>query len=82
MGTKGGILLLLDAHLVDLTDITTTMYCLSTMVQIRASDVSFKIATVYGPTLASLKDAFFAELVSQKPMAGVSWLVMGDLVIF
>jgi hypothetical protein len=39
---------------------------------------NFKITTVYGPTASNRKDDFFAELVAQKPPAGVSWLVLGD----
>uniref|UniRef100_A0A453JJ25 Uncharacterized protein n=1 Tax=Aegilops tauschii subsp. strangulata TaxID=200361 RepID=A0A453JJ25_AEGTS len=48
------------------------------MVRIRASDSSFKITSVYGPTDSASKDAFFAELLSQKPPPGVAWLATGD----
>ena len=56
----------------ELSNITVTTFCLSAMIRVRDSGVSFKLTTVYGPTDHSLKDVFFAELVAQKPPAG--WL--------
>uniref|UniRef100_A0A453DFS4 Endonuclease/exonuclease/phosphatase domain-containing protein n=1 Tax=Aegilops tauschii subsp. strangulata TaxID=200361 RepID=A0A453DFS4_AEGTS len=77
-GTRGGILLLWDDLLLEMSNITFTTYCLSAMVRVRDSGVRFKITTVYGPTDPSLKDAFFAELISQKPPVGVAWIASGD----
>uniref|UniRef100_A0A453MWN5 Endonuclease/exonuclease/phosphatase domain-containing protein n=2 Tax=Aegilops tauschii subsp. strangulata TaxID=200361 RepID=A0A453MWN5_AEGTS len=48
------------------------------MVRIRDSNVQYKLTTVYGPTDSSRKDAFFAELIGQKPPAGISWLMACD----
>lgn len=48
------------------------------MVHIIGSDVKYKITSVYGPTSSARKDAFFAELLSQKPPQGVLWLALGD----
>uniref|UniRef100_A0A453QI52 Endonuclease/exonuclease/phosphatase domain-containing protein n=1 Tax=Aegilops tauschii subsp. strangulata TaxID=200361 RepID=A0A453QI52_AEGTS len=48
------------------------------MVLIRATGNMFKITTVYGPTEPSCKDAFFAELLAQKPAPGTKWLALGD----
>jgi hypothetical protein len=36
------------------------------------------ITMVYGPIASNQKDDFFAELVAQKPSAGVRWLALGD----
>ncbi|XP_073359879.1 uncharacterized protein [Aegilops tauschii subsp. strangulata] len=78
-GTRGGILLLWDDLLADVSNITFATYCLSAMVRVRGTDVLFKITTVYGPTDHSCKDAFFAKLLSQKPPSGMAWLASGDL---
>ena len=70
--------MLWDDHLVEMSNITASTFCLSAMVRIRESEVQYKLTTVYGPTASSRKDAFFAELISQKPPNGMSWLVAGD----
>ena len=77
-GTRGGMLMLWDDHLVEMSNITASTFCLSAMVRIRESEVQYKLTTVYGPSASSRKDAFFAELISQKPPNGMSWLVAGD----
>ena len=76
--TRGGILFLWDDHLVEMSNITATTFCLSAMVRIRDSEVQYKLTTVYGPADSSRKDAFFAELISQKPPNGMPWLAAGD----
>uniref|UniRef100_A0A453SKM3 Endonuclease/exonuclease/phosphatase domain-containing protein n=2 Tax=Aegilops tauschii subsp. strangulata TaxID=200361 RepID=A0A453SKM3_AEGTS len=48
------------------------------MVRIRETELIFKLTSVYGPTDYARKDAFFDELASQKPPAGVAWLASGD----
>lgn len=78
LGTRGGILLLWDDNVLDVSDITTSTYCLSGMVRIRATDVCFRVTSVYGPTDHACKDAFFAELISHKPPNGIAWLALGD----
>ena len=77
-GTRGGILMLWDDNAVQISDVVSTVYCLSAMVLIRATGNMFKITTVYGPTEPSCKDAFFAELLAQKPAPGIKWLALGD----
>ena len=77
-GTRGGILLLWDDLLVDVSDISLNTYCLSAMVSVRGTDVLFKITSVYGPTDNSCKDAFFAEFLGPQPPVGVSWRAWGD----
>lgn len=54
------------------------MVLLSAMVTIVESSTSFKLTTVYGPTRSNLKDSFFQEMISQKPLDGVKWLITGD----
>jgi hypothetical protein len=81
VGTRGGILLLWDDTMVQVSNIHTTEFCLSANVHILNSynnEGDFKITTVYGPTASNRKDDFFAELVAQKPPAGVRWLALGD----
>ena len=77
-GTRGGILLLWDDLLVEISNITTTTFCISAMVRVRESGAIFNVTSIYGPTDPALKDAFFAELLSQKPTTGVAWLATGD----
>ena len=60
------------------SDIVLSVYCLSATVLIRESGVSFKITAVYGPTTSSCKNAFFVELLAQKPPPGTKWLALGD----
>ena len=79
-GTKGGILLLWDEAVIEISSVQLGSYFLSAFVAIKsASDSkSFKLTTVYGPTRSIHKDAFFLELSSQKPLPGTKWLVNGD----
>lgn len=70
--------MLWDGNLLDVTDIVASTYCLSAMVRIRETDVCFKATSVYGPTDSACKDAFFAEMISHKPLPGVAWLASGD----
>ena len=60
-GTRGGILLLWDQGLLEVSDIATSSYCLSATVRIRDTGATFKTTSVYGPTDSACKDAFFAE---------------------
>lgn len=79
-GTKGGILLLWDEAVVDISNVQLGSYFLSAFVAINNSSdsKSFKLTTVYGPTRSIHKDAFFLEPSSQKPLPGTKWLVNGD----
>ena len=77
-GTRGGILLLWDQGLLEVSDIATSSYCPSATVRIRDTGATFKTTSVYGPTDSACKDAFFAELLSHKPLPGVAWLASGD----
>lgn len=77
-GTRGGILLLWDDSTVHCLDLVLGEFCLSAKVMIRASNESFRITTVYGPSTSSRKDAFYAELLALKPPLGEGWLVCGD----
>ena len=77
-GTRGGILLLWDESVVDVKDVCIGTFFLSCKVTIVSSTTTFKLTTVYGPTRSNLKDAFFQELISEKPPPGSKWLVSGD----
>ena len=70
--------MLWDDLLVDVSCINTTAFCLSAMVSVRGTDMLFKITSVYGPSDSSCKDAFFAELLAEKPPLGTAWLATGD----
>uniref|UniRef100_A0A452YRW0 Endonuclease/exonuclease/phosphatase domain-containing protein n=9 Tax=Aegilops tauschii subsp. strangulata TaxID=200361 RepID=A0A452YRW0_AEGTS len=48
------------------------------MVRISKINVCFEATSVYGLTVCTYKDAFFAELISHKPLPGVAWLASGD----
>ena len=48
------------------------------MITLVNSTPSFELTSVYGPTRSNLKDAFFQELLSEKPKQGTRWLVTGD----
>jgi exonuclease III len=78
IGTRGGILLLWDDSKVMASNITQGSFFLSATMSIVGSDITFKLTTVYGPTRANLKDAFFAEIVAEKPPPGTRWVVTGD----
>ncbi|XP_071681673.1 uncharacterized protein [Lolium perenne] len=80
IGTKGGILLLWDDSVVQLTNVVLSDHCLSAHVHLINTDHEgdFKITGVYGPTASSQKDPFFAELLGHKPPLGVRWLALGD----
>uniref|UniRef100_A0ACD6AT57 Uncharacterized protein n=1 Tax=Avena sativa TaxID=4498 RepID=A0ACD6AT57_AVESA len=71
-GTRGGILLLWDDSLMQLSDVQLSEFCLSAKIHFLNSngENDFKITTVYGPTASSRKDDFFAELIEHKPLNG------------
>ena len=78
LGTRGGILLLWDDPVLDVFDITASTYCISGTVHVRATDVCFRVTSVYGPTDHAYKDVVFAALISHKPPNGTAWLALGD----
>lgn len=71
VGSRGGILLLWDESTIEVKGISTPVYYLSAMFLTRDTDMCYKLTNVYGPTSSSLKDAFFAKLLGQKPIVGV-----------
>jgi hypothetical protein len=75
IGTRGGILLLWNGDFVKAEDVSLGTYSLSAKVTIISSDTTFKLTNFYGPTRNNLKDAFFHELVREKPSTGTMWLV-------
>ena len=77
-GTRGGLVMLWDDSVVEVSNVRTSEFCLSANVNIRNSDSQFLITSVYGPTDSGRKNDFFAKLVALKPNAGVKWLALGD----
>lgn len=73
-------MLLWDDNVVSITNVQIGAYYLSASVSMKNCNEpqSFKLTSVYGPTRNNLKDAFFLELISQKPPVGTKWLVNGD----
>jgi exonuclease III len=80
IGTRGGILLLWDNTVVDVTNVITTEFCMSADVHVLNSngEGDFKITGVYGPTASNRKHDFFNELIGHKPPQGTRWLALGD----
>lgn len=78
LGTRGGILMLWDDEHVRVENVHYGDYTLSARITIIATDTSFKLTTVYGPTRDNLKDVFFQEMKDAKPHLGERWLVAGD----
>ena len=78
VGTRGGIIILCDQEVVDLSDIDVRPYSFSAIVTSKQDNDTFKITVVYGPMAYNLKDDFFGELVAQKPPTGTKWLALGD----
>jgi len=76
--TKGGILLLWNDTLLDLTDISIKLFSVSATVTVKSSNTSFLITVVYGPTRHNRKPTFLRELRRLKPPVGQPWLVLGD----
>ena len=78
IGTKGGILLLWDENVVQVTNVVIATYSISATVALVESGISFKLTTVYGPTRNNLKAEFYSEIVAAKPSPGTKWLLTGD----
>ena len=79
VGTKGGILILWNDVVVDLSNTSIRWFSVSAIVQLRrqASD-SFLLSTVYGPSRARGKEAFLQYLRRLKPLTETKWLILGD----
>jgi mannosylglycoprotein endo-beta-mannosidase len=60
IGTRGGILILWDERVVELSSIVASKFCLSASVHIINSGGhgDFKLTAVYGPTASAHKDDF------------------------
>jgi exonuclease III len=71
IGTRGGILILWDCSHISVSHVVMGDFFLSATVTIIHTGVSFKLTSVYGPTANDRKEDFFAELLAEKPLAGV-----------
>jgi hypothetical protein len=78
VGTKGGILVLWDKSCVQASNVTIGVYCISLTITHIRDGTSFRLTSIYGPTQHSRKEAFFTELVAQKPPVGTRWLANDD----
>lgn len=67
LGTRGGILILWNDDVVDLTNFMLGTYTLTAEVFIKACETSFLLTMVYGPTRDSAKRAFLQELRDTMP---------------
>jgi exonuclease III len=78
IGTRGGIVLLWDDSVVEVSNVQISKFCLSANVHPLNSGNGgdFKITKVYGPTASNRKDDFFAELITHKPPSRVRWLAL------
>jgi hypothetical protein len=77
--TLGGLFLLWNEDLIKIENVSFETFFLSAMVMVIGSGSHFQLKTIYGTTRGSLKDAFFLEMVCQKPPAGTRCLVTTDL---
>lgn len=77
-GTKGGILLLWNDTMLQLTEQTIGRYSISATVTLRSTTTSFKLTAVYGPSRSVDKPSFLHHLRRLKPDDDAKWLVMGD----
>jgi exonuclease III len=78
-GTRGGILLLWDEDHVTITNIHIGTHLLSADVTTRSCGTTFRITTVYGPSVDSEKTAFLEEAIAAKSAnEDDKWLILGD----
>ena len=78
VGTRGGVVILWDDELIRTSAITVGAYCISMTVSSIREDVSFCHTSVYGPTVNSRKEEFFAELLAHKTIVRIKWMVNMD----
>jgi hypothetical protein len=76
---KGEILLMRNVDYVEVTNITIKRFSVSADVELKNSNTSFLITTVYSQTRDSHKPTFLRELRRIiRPNEGRKWLVLGD----
>lgn len=78
IGTRGGILLLWNEDHVDISNIHIGTHLISVNVVVHACGTSFKLTTVYGPSVDADKEVFLAEAIAAKPADDSKWLIIGD----
>lgn len=77
-GTRGGILILWNQDLVDLSNFVLGNFTLSASVLVKECQTTFLLTVVYGPTRDSAKRAFLQELRDINPGNSSKRLVVGD----
>jgi hypothetical protein len=77
-GTRGGILLLWDSDLLELSNFTIREFHISANVSLKDRHASFYLAVVYGPSCRGRKPDFLREMSAHRPPPPSPWLVLGD----
>jgi hypothetical protein len=77
-GTQGGILLLWDSDVLDLSNVIVGEFHLSASVTLKDRRASFSLTVVYGPTCRSRKPAYLREMNDQRPPLSSPYLILGD----
>lgn len=77
-GTKGGILLLWNDVVAQLTNQALGSYSISATVTLRYNGTSFRLTSVYEPSRQIEKTTFSCHLRNLKPDPDTKWLVLGD----
>ena len=77
-GTRGGILLLWDSDLLELSNFTIGEFHISANVSLKDRCASFYLTVVYGPSCRGRKPDFLREMSAQRPPSPSPWLVLGD----
>ncbi len=78
VGTRGGLLSAWNPALFDCVLEWVGSFSVNTVLKRKVDGLLFTVSNVYGPTLASLKPAFFLELRSIHTRVMGHWTVMGD----
>lgn len=76
-GTRGGLLILWDERVVQVSQITVGMFHLSASISLHDGE-TFRLSNVYGPSSQGQKRAFLQEMLTLKPSSGTPWIIMRD----
>lgn len=77
-GTRGGILLLWNDTVVNVSNTQIGSYSISADVTNRHCMSTYRMTTVYGPSRRGDKEAFLRHLRNLKPGDDTRWLLLGD----
>lgn len=77
-GTRGGILLLWNENVVDISDVRIGRYSITAEVTNRHDTSTYTLTTVYGPSKRTEKDMFLNHLREIRPPDDSKWVILGD----